>query len=464
MKVAPHSEETEQAVLGAIMLEKHAYAVASSVITDTDFYSTKHKAIFSAFAALSKAGSPIDLITVTKWLKNEGKLQQVGGTLYLSELTDRVASAANVESHSYIVKQDAIKRQTIELCMGVIAKAYDGEDAFEVLDEVMTGVININASIKHGSGTTLKTAVENEQSAICEMVKNGGALLGIPTGFNGLDKCLGGWQRSKLTVVAGRPGMGKTAFVIMTGLQAAKQGKRVLLFSLEMSKSELANRVICHEAQLNNNRLKKPSDLTSAELKSITDVVSTDNLIIDDTASMTIDRIHAKAKSLHIEGALDMVIVDYLQLMSGKEGNREQQISAISRGCKMLAKDLDIPVIALSQLSRSVEQRGGDKRPILSDLRESGAIEQDADNVVFIYRPEYYGIDVDEDNNSVKGLVELIVAKARGGSLETTRAKFDGATSTMCDFEDTYDNTPKDTFEQPANFRANETTEDDIPF
>jgi replicative DNA helicase len=458
MKVAPHSNETEQAVLGAIMLEKHAYAVVSSIITEADFYDNKHKAIFSAFEALSKSGSPIDMLTVTKWLKNKGKLSQVGVS-YISELTERVASAAHIESHSYIIKQDAIKRQTIDLCMGVISKAYDGEDAFEVLDELSTGVININASIKHGRGTTLKTAVENEQKAICEMVENGGALLGLPTGFNGLDKCLGGWQRSKLTVVAGRPGMGKTAFVVMTGLHAAKQGKRVLLFSLEMSKSELANRVICHEAQLNNNKLKKPSDLTSAELKSITDVVSTDNLIIDDTASMTIDRIHAKAKSLHIEGELDMVIVDYLQLMSGKEGNREQQISAISRGCKTLAKDLDIPVIALSQLSRSVETRGGDKRPILSDLRESGAIEQDADNVVFIYRPEYYGIEVDENNNSVKGLVEFIVAKARGGSLETTRAKFDGATSTMSDFEDAY----QDTFEQPAKFRA-ELPEEDIPF
>jgi len=458
MKVAPHSDETEQAVLGAIMLEKHAYAVASSVITDADFYSTKHKAIFSAFAALSKAGSPIDLITVTRWLKDENKLQQVGGVMYLSELTERVASAANVESHSLLIKQDAIKRQAIDLCMGVISKAYDGEDAFEVLDEVMSGIININASIKNGSGTTLKAAVENEQAAILDMVNNGGQLLGIPTGFAGLDKCLGGWQRSKLTVVAGRPGMGKTAFVIMTGLHAAKQGERVLLFSLEMSKSELANRVICHEAQLNNNRLKKPSELTTTELRSITDVVSTDNLIIDDTASMTIDRIHAKAKSLHIESPLSMVIVDYLQLMSGKEGNREQQISAISRGCKMLAKDLDIPVIALSQLSRSVEQRGGDKRPMLSDLRESGAIEQDADNVVFIYRPAYYDITVDDDDEPIPlDLVELIVAKARGGSLETTRSKFDGATSTMKDYEDTYSN-------EPTEFRAVKPTEDDMPF
>lgn len=491
-KIPPQARDLEEAVLGALMLEKDAVTTVIDIIKADSFYVTSHQIIYTACLALFEKSQPIDILTVTQELKKRGELENAGGATYLSQLTERVASAANVEFHARIISQKFIQRELIRISSEIIKDSYEETtDVFELLDKAEQNLFSVadqNLSRNYDSMSSLITQAIKQ---IEELQNQEDALTGVPSGFTSLDRLTGGWQKSDLIIMAARPGMGKTSFVLTVARNAAVDfNKAVAVFSLEMASLQLVNRLISGEAEISSDKLRK-GNMESWEWKQLThkiEKLSEAPLFIDDTPGINIFELRAKCRRLKMQHDIQLIIIDYLQLMTGSSadgkssGNREQEISAISRGLKGLAKELNVPVIALSQLSRAVETRGGDKRPQLSDLRESGAIEQDADMVIFLYRPEYYGMDVDEDNNSTKGIGEVIIAKHRHGSLETVRTRFIGQFAKFADLENDYfddfaggqpGNAPAgdDSFGSVANnnaiirqSRMNQGDEDDIPF
>ncbi len=433
-KIPPQATELESAVIGAMMLEKEAVNSVIEILKPDSFYKDVHQKIYFAIQDLFARSEPIDILTVTQTLKKQGDLEFVGGAYYISQLTDRVASTANVETHARIIAQKFIQRELIRISNEIIKDAFEeSTDVFELLDKAEDSLFkvaegNIKKSYSKMSGV-MKEALDGIEAAM----KNKDGVSGVPTGFTKLDRITGGWQRSDMIVLAARPGMGKTAFVLsMARNMAVDYQVPVAVFSLEMSAVQLVNRLISGEAEIEGDKLRRGS-LDDHEYHKMHDRITRlaeAPLFIDDTPGLSVFDLRAKCRRLKAQHGIDMIVIDYLQLMTAggnnNKGNREQEISTISRSIKGLAKELDVPIIALSQLSRAVESRGGDKKPMLSDLRESGAIEQDADIVSFIYRPEYYGIDVDEEGNSLKGVGEIIIAKHRNGSLDTVQLRFKG--------------------------------------
>jgi replicative DNA helicase len=424
-RMPPQAVDVEQAVLGAVLIEPEAIPRAIELLNDDSFYSGKHRKIFSAVMALFERNNPVDLITVSEELKRRGDLEDVGGSAYLTELTVHVASAANVEYHARIIAEKALLRQMIETMTTVVGEAYDtGADAFELLDKAESEIFRISESQLRRAGISMKEVVKQTLENLEKVHGNEGGITGVPTGFTRLDQMTGGWQRTDLIIIAARPSMGKTAFALALARNAAihpREGVGVAIFSLEMGAQQLAQRLLTSEARIDAQaaRTGRMNDRDWANLARAAGTLSEAPIFIDDTPSLNVLELRAKCRRLKAEHNIGMVIVDYLQLMHGtghgKNSNREQEIAQISRSLKALAKELDVPVLALSQLSRAVEQRGGDKRPQLSDLRESGSIEQDADVVAFIYRAERYGITVDENGNSTQGIGEIIIGKQRNG-------------------------------------------------
>lgn len=455
-KLPPQSPDLEEAVLGALMLEKDALINILEFLRPEHFYSEAHKIIYEAILDLFRNGDPVDMRTVVNQLRKNGKLELIdgNGAFKIAELTSKVSSAANIGYHAKIVVEMSIKRRIIEIASQMHHDAYeDTTDVFELLDDVERNVYDISdknlrrtsASLKH----LMYEAVQRYQN-----IKKVHGLTGIPSGMSVVDRATGGWQNTDLVIIAARPGMGKSAFIV-TCLRNASVDFTipVAIFSLEMSQVQLVDRIISAEAEIDTQKLRRGelADYEWQQLTHKTNKLSSAPLFIDDTAGLTILELRAKARRLKAEHNIQMIVVDYLQLMRGeKGGNREQEISSITRSLKIVAKELNIPVIALSQLSRGVETRGGDKRPQLSDLRESGAIEQDADVVMFLYRPEYYKITVDEDGMPTQGMAEIIIAKHRNGSLDTVKLKFLGRYTKFMD----WDNTPPDGFTGGPTFQG----------
>jgi len=439
----PHAQEVEEAVLGALLLEKGALEVVVDVLEETHFYKEENRIVYSAIRALFGRNAPVDALTVGQELKAQQQFDFVGGYPALTRLTSRVSSAANIEYHVRIVVESAMKRELIRISAEAHRDAYDPSvDVFDLLDKTETDIFHLTEGSIKKNYQVLSTLLAQALNEIDLRKDQKGGLTGVGSGFVGLDRLTNGWQKSDFIIVAARPAMGKTAFALCCARNAAVQfGKPVALFSLEMSSIQLVNRLISAEAELDSEKIKK-GNLQAFEwqqLNSKTVGLATAPIFIDDTPALSILELRAKCRRLKAQHNIEMVVVDYLQLMTGeqsKAGNREQEIASISRSLKNLAKELNIPVIALSQLSRNVETRTGGKKPQLSDLRESGSLEQDADMVIFLYRPDYYGIKEDENGKNVEGLGEIIIAKHRNGAVDSVHLKFVGKFTKFIDEPD----------------------------
>lgn len=442
-KIPPQALELEEAVLGALMLEKDALSSVVDILKPGSFYKEGHSAIYEAILRLFNDSQPVDLLTVTNQLRKDGTLEVVGGAYAVTNLTTKVNSAANVEYHARIITEMAIKRELIRVAGEIHHEAYeDTTDVFDLLDKTESSLFEISEQNIRRNYQDMRSIMSEALSELEARKKHKDGLTGIPTGFSALDRVTSGWQKSDLIIIAARPGMGKTAFVVSAMRNAAVDfGKAVAIFSLEMSSVQLVNRLISAEAELEGDKIKKGNlaDYEWQQLLHKTNKITNAPIFIDDTPALTILELRAKCRRLKSQHDVQLIIIDYLQLMSGDSarggGNREQEIASISRALKGLAKELEVPVIALSQLSRAVETRGGDKRPQLSDLRESGSIEQDADIVMFLYRPEYYGITEDESGMPTTGTGEVIISKHRNGSLENVQLKFIGKFTKFADLD-----------------------------
>lgn len=476
-KVQPQALELEEAVLGALMLDRDAFMVVSDILRPESFYTDAHQAIYRAIITLFQQGEPVDLLTVTERLRRSGELDKAGGGMYLVEISHRVASAANIEFHARIIAQKNMARFVISLCTRSIRDAYeDTTDVFNLFDTLEASLLQARNDKGNGMrGLPELTAEVLRMSENAVQAAKVGGVVGIPTGINDLDKETGGWRNSELTIVGARPGMGKTAFAITAAVNAAKAGYSVGVFSMEMAATELVQRIISAEAEVNGRHISSGmiSEKDTNNMVKASEKINPLKIHIEEKTGLNIMDIRAKARRMKMVNGIDIIFIDYLQIMQAVDrnsGNREQQISEISRGLKILAKDLDVPVVALSQLSRAVETRGGSKRPQLSDLRESGSIEQDADNVYFLYRPEYYGIMDDEEGKSTAGIVEVIIAKKRNGRLCTALANFVGEFTAFRNPEDQYFTkaTPSTQFPATAPTYTNQAVprmaESDIPF
>ncbi len=430
-KLQPQAPDLEEAVLGAMMLEKNAVNDAIDILKPESFYKDAHQRIFAAIQELFQQSQPVDILTVTARLRQKGELDVVGGPYYISQLTNRVASAANVEYHARIISQKHIMRELIRISHETLRDAFEEtSDVFDLMDRTESELFKVTQGNIRKDYESMDKLILQAIDEIEKAKTHTDGISGVPTGFTELDRLTSGWQRSDMIVIAARPGMGKTAFVLSMARNASVMfNQPVALFSLEMSALQLVNRLIASEAELPADKLRK-GNLADHELQQLHTRIkrlTEAPIFIDDTPALSVFELRAKCRRLVGQHGVKLIIIDYLQLMTAGgegKGNREQEISTISRSIKSIAKELDVPVIALSQLSRSVETRGGDKRPMLSDLRESGAIEQDADIVSFIYRPEYYNITEDEKGQSLLGVGEIIVAKHRNGSLDSVRLRF----------------------------------------
>lgn len=439
-KLPPQALDLEEAILGALMLEKNALTAVVEFLRPEHFYSEQHREIYTAIIDLFKASQPVDMRTVVAQLRKVAKLELVGGAYYIAELTSKVSSAANIEYHSRIIIEMAIKRDLIQIASQIHHDSYeDTTDVFELLDKAEQNIFKISDSNLRKNYDSMKSLMFQATQEIQEKRNHKDGLTGIPSGFSRLDRVTSGWQKSELIIIAARPGMGKTAFVVSALRNASVDFNfPVALFSLEMASLQLVNRLISAEAELDSEKIKKGNlaDFEWQQMVHKTKRLSSAPIFIDDTPALSILELRAKCRRLKAEHNIQLVVIDYLQLMKGEaSGNREQEIASISRALKGIAKELNVPVIALSQLSRGVETRGGDKRPQLSDLRESGSIEQDADIVMFLYRPEYYKITVDEEGMPTQGMAEVIIAKHRNGSLENVKLKFIGKYTKFADYD-----------------------------
>ena len=442
-KMPPQALDLEEAVLGAIMLEKDAIIAVMDIISPDCFYKDAHKKIFKAVLDLSQDLQPIDILTVTEELRKREELDEAGGPFYLTQLTSKVATAAHIEYHARIIAQKYIQRELIRVSSEIQNKAYDDSiDVNDLIDFSESELFKVAEGNIKKETSKISVVIQEAISQIEEAAKREDGLSGVPSGYTKLDRVTSGWQRSDLVIIAARPSMGKTAFVLsMTRNMAVEHQKGVALFSLEMSSVQLVNRLIVSETELSSDKIRngklEPYEWEQLEYK-IKKLVDAP-IYIDDTPAISVFELRAKCRRLMSQQQVDIIIIDYLQLMTGPtetRGNREQEVSMISRSLKGIAKELNVPIIALSQLNRSVEMRSGSKRPQLSDLRESGAIEQDADMVLFIHRPEKYGFIEDEDGNSLLGLAEIILSKHRNGALADIKLKFREELAKFEDYEE----------------------------
>ena len=434
-KIPPQARELEEAVLGAIMLEKSAF----DSLTDTNlkpecFYVEAHQIIFTAMRDMQQRGIPIDILTVVEELKRKDQLDFVGGAYYVSKLTNMVVSTAHIDAHARIILQKFIQRELIKISGEIIGDAYeDSTDVFDLLDESETKMFNITNNYLKKNFEEISSVLAKTMNRIDDLRNQKEDISGVPSGFAALDRITFGWQPTDLIILAARPSVGKTAFALNLARNAALHPTKptgVGFFSLEMSASQLVQRILSAESEIHMEKISRGKledyeyqQLHSKGIKKL----ETAPLYIDDTAALNIFEFRAKARRLVNKHNVGLIIIDYLQLMSGsadnKSGNREQEISTISRNLKALAKELSVPIIALSQLSRALETRKESKVPQLSDLRESGAIEQDADMVMFIYRPEYHQITANESGESTKGETHIKIAKHRNGALEMVKLR-----------------------------------------
>lgn len=443
-KVQPQAIPLEEVVLGALMLDKEAITSVVDFLQPATFYLDAHQHIYRAIGNLFEKSQPIDLLTVMEQLKKEGTLEAAGGPAYLAELTTKVASSANIEYHARIVSQKFIQRELIRVSTKIIQDSFeDTTDVFDLLDSAEQGLFAITQNNLSRAYETMGSLANKALQQLEELKNKEDGLTGIPTGFTEIDRLTSGWQRSDLIILAARPGMGKTSFVLSLAKNAARDfQKGVAIFSLEMSSIQLATRIISMEAEIAGDKMRsgRLEDYEWQQLQSAIERIGEVPIYIDDTPGINVFELRAKCRRLKKQYDIEIIIIDYLQLMSGggdnQKGNREQEVSAISRALKGLAKELEVPVIALSQLSRAVETRGGTKTPQLSDLRESGSIEQDADMVAFIYRPEYYQIMEDDEGQSLKGVADIIFAKNRHGATKTVKLKFTSEYARFSDLDD----------------------------
>jgi replicative DNA helicase len=423
-KLPPQAVEVERLILGAFMLDENAQIAVGDILRPEFFYLPDHQTIFKTIAELIADSRPIDLLTVSEHLKKKGELEAVGGASYISSLTNRVSSSAHIEYHTKIVQEKFIQRELIKTAAEITKEAFsETSDIIETLDRAEQKLLDIGDANFHNEYQDIRLLVSQVRENIEEVSKIQDSMSGIPSGFTELDKITNGWQKGNLIIIAARPAMGKTAFALSMARNMAVDFKRpVAFFSLEMTAVELVQRLVSSESEIKGEQLKR-GELSETEWGRLIEksaILADAPLYINDSSAITMYELRAQCRRLKQKHKIEAVFIDYLQLMQGggtfKGGTREQEISQISRQLKSLAKELSIPVIALAQLSRQVETRGGDKQPQLSDLRESGAIEQDADIVSFIYRPEYYGITEDEKGDSTVGKSNIIIAKHRNGS------------------------------------------------
>ncbi len=424
-RVPPQAHEAEVAVLGAMMLDIEAIGAGAELLNPESFYRDSHRKIFRAIMDLFSKSEAVDLVTLTQELKRKKELDAVGGAAYLSTILGSVPTAANVRYHAKIVLEKAVLRRLITTATEVVQEAYDASgDAAEILDRAENMIFDIAQSRVRRDFMPMREILKHSFEVIQELYDKKEHITGIGSGFDDLDKLTSGFQRSDLVIIAGRPSMGKTAFALnITANAAVKHNTPVAIFSLEMGKEQLVQRMLCSEARVDAHKLRTGylADRHWSSLTTAAGQLSEAAIYIDDTPAMTVLEMRSKARRLKAEVDVGVLIVDYMQLMrgTGRVENRQQEISEISRSLKALAKELNVPVLALSQLSRAVEQRGGDRRPILSDLRESGAIEQDADVVMFVYRGEQY-----ERTPENQGMAEIIIGKQRNGPTGTVKLAF----------------------------------------
>lgn len=420
-RVLPHSIEAEQSVIGSMLMDREAIVTASEILVPEDFYSKQYAVLFESMVELNNEYKPVDLVTLQGRLKEKDVPPEISGLEFVRELVTAVPTSANVRYYAEIVKSDSMRRAMIRLNEDISNNCYVGKDRLDViLEDAEKRITQLTQSRTSGDFVPIRTIVMNAMDKIEKASQTKGSVTGIPTGFLDLDYRTAGMQASDLILVAARPSMGKTAFVLNIAQHVAfKENLCVAIFSLEMSKEQLVNRLFSLESKVDSQHIRTGS-LSDAEWEKLIEsagVIGESNLIIDDTPGITISELRSKCRKFKLEHNLKMIIIDYLQLMSGSgsrsSDSRQQEISEISRSLKALARELQVPVIALSQLSRAVEQRP-DHRPMLSDLRESGAIEQDADVVMFIYRDDYYNHD-----SEMKGIAEIIIAKQRNGPIGT---------------------------------------------
>ncbi len=483
-KLPPQAIDLEEAVLGALMLEKDALSAVIDILKPEVFYKESHQKIFEAITVLFQKSSPVDILTVTAQMRQLGSLEMIGGAYYITELTNRVASAANIEYHARIISQKYIQRELIRISTEIIQNAYeDTSDIFDLLDHAEKNLFEIAQNNLRRDSRKMDDIMRESIETLEKLKDKVDGLTGVPSGFTDLDRMTSGWQNSDLVIIAARPAMGKTAFVLSCARNAAvKFNRPVVVFSLEMSSVQLVNRLISGETEIEQEKIRKGSlaEWEWAQLHSKIGGLTDAPLFIDDTPALNIFEFRAKCRRLKSQYDIQLIIIDYLQLMHGKgdnkSGNREQEIGSISRALKSVAKELNVPVIALSQLSRAVENRpGASKRPMLSDLRESGSIEQDADMVLFLYRPEYYGLTEDEQGRSTVGVGEVIIAKHRNGETGTVPLKFVGKYVKFTDLDQDFSSptsfgspdpfagmAPSTDFEKPNNFIIRPSRMDDI--
>ena len=432
-RVPPQNIEAEQAVLGAMLIDKEAIAKATEVLSADDFYREAHRVIFSAMLELYNKNEAVDMVTVTEILKRDNKLEDIGGIAYITSLANVVLTAANVKYHADIVAEKSVLRQLVRVSTEIAAMGYEAnEDVGTLLDTAESRILEISNRKKKTDFTAINDVLMDSVQSIESLLQNKGGLTGLPAGFADLDKLTSGLHPSDFIILAARPSMGKTALALNivqnVALRAHKviggEPRSVAFFSLEMSKEQLVNRMLCAEAGIDSQRLRvgEMHDEDWTHLWDACDTMSRAKIYIDDTAGITAMDMRSRARRLKAEHGLDLIVVDYLQLMQGSgkrnnSGDRQQEVSEISRSLKALARELDVPVLALSQLSRSVESRQV-KRPMLSDLRESGSLEQDADIVAFLYREDYYNPETENKQT------ELIIAKHRNGPVDTVNLFF----------------------------------------
>jgi replicative DNA helicase len=425
-KIPPQNIEAEQSILGGILLENSAINSALEILSRNDFYSEAHRRIFSVIVELSERNEPVDIITLSNALKDKNMLDSVGGSAYIASLVDNVPSAANVANYAKIVKEKAVLRGLISSATDIINSCYEtGSDVDEVLDKAEHSIFEISENKVRPSFFPIREIVKDSFRSIEDLFARKELITGVPTGFEKIDDLTSGLQKSELIIIAGRPSMGKTAFALNIAQYAALEGQTpAAIFSLEMSKEQLAFRLLASDAKVDSQRLRKGflGETDWPKLTTAAGRLSEAPIFIDDTPAITVLEMKAKSRRLKADQGLGLIVVDYIQLMrSGSyRESREQEISEISRSLKALAKELNVPVVALSQLNRKVEDRTN-RRPQMADLRESGAIEQDADVIAFIYRDEVYN---KSDDNPEKGIAEIIIAKQRNGPIGTVKLAF----------------------------------------
>lgn len=451
----PQALDIEEAVLGALLLEPNVLPDVLDQISSECFYKDSHRKVFDAISTLFRAGAPIDIFTVSDELNKKGQLEEVGGTAFLSRLSLKIGAAAHVDYHTKVILQKWIQRRLIEISQETQRKAFDDSlPVDDLIDEAQGKIFALAEKNMKRETTPIHSVIQAAISEIEEAQSKEGNISGVPSGYRGLDEVTYGWQKSDLIIIAARPSVGKTAFVLTMARNMAVEHKvPVAIFSLEMSSTQLVKRIMISETGLSAEKIRGASKMTEAEWNQLNQGLARLDqcgLWIDDTPGLSIYEFRAKARRLVRNNHVGLIIIDYLQLMTGPpelKGMREQEVSTISRSLKGIAKELDVPIIALSQLNRMVETRGGNKRPQLSDLRESGAIEQDADIVMFIHRPEMMGIP---DDNSYPGYTQLIIAKHRNGEVKDVDMRF---LASEVRFVDANDGTKYENIDEDDQFR-----------